>query len=73
MHFAGIHSVSVPKKKTINRLYFNNRDIVSFIESCCGQSTAIQNEANREAVRKSTTFLVLLAFYLTIRYLQEPI
>ena len=56
MHFAGIHSVSVPKKKKINRLYFNNRDIVSFIESCCGQRTAIQNEANREAVRKKHHF-----------------
>ena len=30
-----------------------NRDIVIFMESCCGQNAVIQNEANREAVEKN--------------------
>ena len=52
--FAGIHRVYVPKKNNKLIVFFNNRDIVSFIESCCDQSTVIQNEANREAVEKKT-------------------
>ena len=35
--------------------FFNKRDIVSFIERCCGQITAIRNEANREAVGKNSS------------------
>ena len=54
-HFAGIHRVYVPKKNNKLIVFFNNKDIVSFKESCCGQSTAIQNEANREAVGKKST------------------
>ena len=54
-HFAGIHRAYVPKKKTINRFYFfNNRHIVSFIESRCGKSTVIQNKAKKEAMKKSS-------------------
>ena len=43
-------------RKKNNKLivFFNNRDIVSLIESCCGQSTAIQNKVNREAVGEKT-------------------
>ena len=47
-----IHRVYVPKKNNKLILFFNNRGIVSFIERYCGQSTAIQNEANREVVGK---------------------
>ena len=49
-------SIEFMFRKKSNKLivFFNNRDIVSFIESCCGQGTAIQNEANREAVEKKT-------------------
>ena len=36
-------------------VFFNNRDIVSFIESCCGKGTAIENEATREAMKKNKT------------------
>ena len=53
-HFAGIHRVYVWEKNNKLIVFFNNRDIVSFIESCCRQSTAIQNEANREAMGKKT-------------------
>ena len=53
-HFAGIHRAYVPKQ-TINRLYFfNNRHIVSFIESRFGKSTVIQNKAKKEAMKKSS-------------------
>ena len=49
-------SIEFMFRKKSNKLivFFNNRDIVSFIESCCGQGTAIQNKANREAVGKKT-------------------
>ena len=45
VHFTGIHRVYVPKKT--NQFFFNNKDIVSFMESCCGKGTAIENEAIR--------------------------
>ena len=53
-HFAGIDRVYAPKKKKKEKsvVFFNNRDIVSFIESCCGKGTAIENEAIREAMKK---------------------
>ena len=51
-HFVEIHRVYVPKKNNKLILFFNNRGIVSFIESYCSESTAIQNEANREVVGK---------------------
>ena len=41
------------KKKEKSVVFFNNRDIVSFIESCCGKGTAIENEAIREAMKKT--------------------
>ena len=53
-HFAGIHRVYVREKNNKSIVFFNNRDMVSFIESCCGQSTVIQNETNREAIGKKT-------------------
>ena len=43
------------KKKNNNNksiVIFNNRDIVSFIESGCGQGKAIQNEVIRDAMIK---------------------
>ena len=33
---------------------YYNKDILSFIESCCDQSTAIQNEPNRPNVNTCT-------------------
>ena len=53
-HVAGIHRVYVPKK-TKSTVFFNNRHIVSFIESCCGKSTVIQNEAKKDALEKSSS------------------
>ena len=46
------------KKQLI--VFFNNRDTSSFIENYCGQSTAIQNEANWDAVGKQTASLKTL-------------
>ena len=34
-------------------VFFNNSSIVNFIESRCGQVTAIQNEVIREAKKKT--------------------
>ena len=34
-------------------VFFNNRNIVSFIESCCGKGAAIENEAIRETMKKT--------------------
>ena len=59
-HFAGIHRVYVLKKKNNKSIvFFNNRDIVSFIESCCGKGTAIENEAIREAMKKTEQQLLV--------------
>ena len=33
-------------------VFFNNRDTVGFIESCCGKGMAIQNEVIRKAMKK---------------------
>ena len=33
-------------------VFFNNRDIMSFIGSFCGQGTAIQSKANKELIKK---------------------
>ena len=42
--YAGIYRVDGPKKNSINRSYFfNNRNVVGFIESRCGHGAAIQN------------------------------
>ena len=72
------------KKANKSILFSNNRGIASFIESCY-KVTAIQKEANREAVEKTTAlnilnnkyfpcfFLSLLTLYLTIKFLQELI
>ena len=57
LNFAGIHRVYVPKKKKENNksvVFFNNMDIVNFMESCCGKGTAIKNEAIREVMKKKT-------------------
>ena len=43
------------KKNSKSILFFNNRDIISFIESCCGQSKAILNEANIAAMEKNSS------------------
>ena len=40
------------QKNNKSIVFYNKRDTVSFIESCCGHSTAIQNEANKEAIEK---------------------
>ena len=40
------------EKNNKSIIFFSNRDIVSCTESCCGQGTAIQNKANREAFKK---------------------
>ena len=53
-HFAGIHRVYVPKKNNKSIVFFNNRHIVSFIESCFGNSTVIENEAKKEVLEKSS-------------------
>ena len=53
VHFTGIHRVYVPKKKKKKIVFFNNRDIASFIERCCGKGTAIENEAIREAMKET--------------------
>ena len=55
MHSAWIHRVYVPKKNNKSIVYFNNRDIVGFIESRCSQSTAIQNEVIKEVMKKKRT------------------
>ena len=36
-----------------------NRDIVSIMESCCGKGTAIENEAIREAIKKTEQQLLV--------------
>ena len=46
--------------------HHNKRDIVSFIESCCGQSMTIQNVANRETVGKTAARKKLSNKYLNI-------
>ena len=33
-------------------VFFNNRDTVGFMESCCGKGMAIQNEVIRTAMKK---------------------
>ena len=33
-------------------VFFNKRDIGSFMQGCCGQRTAIRNKGNREAMKK---------------------
>ena len=35
-------------------VFFNNKDTVGFIESCCGKGMAIQNEVIRKAMKKKT-------------------
>ena len=55
IHFAEIHRVYVPKKNNKLIVFYNNRDIVGFRESPCGQGTAIQNEVIREAMKKNRT------------------
>ena len=52
-HFGGIHRVYVPKKTDKSIVFVNNRDIVSFVESCCGKGTSIENETIREATKKN--------------------
>ena len=41
------------QKNNKSTVFFNNRYIVSFIVSCCGKGTAIENEAIREAMEKN--------------------
>ena len=54
------------KKPNKSIVFFNNRDIVSLIESCGGQSVAIQNDVNREAVEKTVALSKLNNKYLNI-------
>ena len=53
------------KKANKSILFSNNRGIASFIESCY-KVTAIQKEANREAVEKTTALNKLNNKYLNI-------
>ena len=44
----------IPKKNNKSIVFLNYSDIASFIERCRGQSTAIQNEATKETMKKRT-------------------
>ena len=45
----------IPKKKKKSIVFLNYSDIASFIERCRGQSTAIQNEATKETMKKKNS------------------
>ena len=56
----GIHRVYVPKKTIYKSIvFFNNRHIVNFIESCCSKGTAIENEAIREVIKSPNRTVAL--------------
>ena len=77
----GIHRVYVPKKNNKSTIFFNNRDIESFMKSRCGKGTAIESKAIREAMKKNRAtalskldktfpclFFVCALFYFVFHY-----
>ena len=57
------------EKNNKSIVFFNNKDIVRFIESCCGKGTAIENEAIRTvALSKLDKTLPCLVFVCALFY-----
>lgn len=57
------------KKREKSNVFFNNKGIVSFIGSSCGQRMTIQKETKREVVEKNSSFKELSKEYINISLL----